>query len=135
MKTTNRRGTISRKGPRSAKGRVIAPPPKSTVEPSGPAGREQSIATIKNAAGVILAVTENRNWIEVFFGGDLMHTQTVNLPSGTIYNIYIEEVPHKTTVYEYPRTMIFFTDPCDLEITQQGDRVIVMGSLPRQGFV
>jgi hypothetical protein len=93
------------------------------------------IATIKNAAGVILAVTENRNWIEVFFEGDLMHTQTVNLPSGTIYNIYIEEIPHKTTVYEYPRTMIFFTGPCDLEITREGDRVIVMGSTPRQDFV
>ena len=40
---------------------------------------EELIATIKNAAGLILAVTENRNWIEVFFEGDLMHTQTVNL--------------------------------------------------------
>ena len=96
---------------------------------------EELIAPIKNAAGLILAVTENRNWIEVFFEGDLMHTQTVNLPSGTIYNIYIEEIPHKTTVYEYPRTMIFFTGPCDLEITREGDRVIVMGSAPRQDFV
>jgi len=42
------------------------------------------IATIKNAAGVILAVTENRHWIEDFFEGDLMHTQNVKLPSGTI---------------------------------------------------
>jgi hypothetical protein len=99
------------------------------------AAGEQLITMIKNAAGVILAVTENRNWIEVFFEGDLMHTQTVNLPSGTIYNIYIEEIPHKTTVYEYPRTMIFFTGPCDLEITREGDRVIVMGSASRQDFV
>ncbi|HEY7221233.1 MAG TPA: hypothetical protein VH985_22870 [Candidatus Binatia bacterium] len=99
------------------------------------AGGEQRIATIKNAAGVILAVTENRNWIEVFFEGDLMHTHTVNFPSGTIYNIYIEEIPHKTTVYEYPRTMIFFTGPCDLEITREGDRVIVSGSPPREDFV
>src|SRR5262245_37840835 len=135
MKDTNRHRTLSRKGSRSVKGKAMASQSRSTVEPSGPASREQSIATIKNAAGVILAVTENRNWIEVFFGGDLMHTQTVNLPSGTIYNIYIEEVPHKTTVYEFPRTMIFFTDPCDLEITRQGDRVIVMGSPPRQDFV
>ena len=100
-----------------------------------PAAGENRIATIKNAAGVILAVTENRNWIEVFFEGDLMHTHTVNLPSGTMYDIYVEEIPHKTTVYEYPRTMIFFTGPCDLEITREGDKVIVMGSAPRQGFV
>ena len=31
---------------------------------------EELIATIKNAAGLILAVTENRNWIEVFLEGD-----------------------------------------------------------------
>ncbi len=52
---------------------------------------EELIATIKNAAGLILAVTENRNWIEVFFEGDLMHTQTVNLPAGRMFDVYIEE--------------------------------------------
>ena len=85
------------------------------------------VATIKNAAGIILAVTENRNWIEVFFEGDTMHTKTVNLPAGTLFNIYIEAIPHKTTVYEHPRTMIFFDGPCDLEITRDGERVIVTG--------
>ena len=85
------------------------------------------VATIKSAAGIILAVTENRNWIEVFFEGDTMHTKTVNLPAGTLFNIYIEEIPHKTTVYEHPRTMIFFDGPCDLEITRDGERVIVTG--------
>ena len=89
---------------------------------------EELVATIKNAAGIILAVTENRNWIEVFFEGDTMHTKTVNLPAGTLFNIYIEEIPHKTTVYEYPRTMIFFDGPCDLEITRDGERVIVTGA-------
>ena len=43
-----------------------------------------------------------------------MHTKTVNLPAGMLFNIYIEEIPHKTTVYEHPRTMIFFDRPCDL---------------------
>jgi hypothetical protein len=52
-------------------------------------------------------VTENHNWIEVFFDGDLMHTRTVNLPVGDLFNIYVEEIPHKTTVYEHPRAMIF----------------------------
>ena len=36
---------------------------------------EELVATIKNAAGIILAITENRNWIEVFFAGDTMHTE------------------------------------------------------------
>jgi hypothetical protein len=89
---------------------------------------EESIATIKSAAGIILAVSENRNWIEVFFEGDLMHTKTVDLPAGAIFDIYVEEIPHKTTVYEHPRTMIFFDGPCDLEIGRDGSRVIVKGS-------
>jgi hypothetical protein len=97
---------------------------------SAPSDGEQTIAKIKNAAGLILAVTENRNWIEVFFEGDLMHTKTVDLPAGLSFNIYIEEIPHKTTVYEHPRTMIFFSGPCDLEITRDGDRVVVSGIAP-----
>jgi hypothetical protein len=88
---------------------------------------EELIAPIKNAAGIILAVTENRNWIEVFFDGDLMHTQTVNLPAGSLFSIYVEEIPHKTTVYEHPRTMIFFTASADLRITRDGEHVIVTG--------
>lgn|GEM_PF-727454 len=84
-------------------------------------------ATIKNAAGIILGVTENRTWIEAFFEGDLMHTKTVDLPAGKMFDIYIEEIPHKTTVYEHPRTMIFFDGPCDLEITLDGNKAIVMG--------
>ena len=95
---------------------------------------DELVATIKNAAGLILAVTENRNWIEVFFEGDLMHTQTVNLPAGRMFDVYIEEVPHKTTVYEHPRTMILFHGRCDLQIIQEGDKVIVTGIAPRQDF-
>ena len=39
-----------------------------------------------------------------------MHTKTVNLRAGSVFDIYIEEMPHKATVYEHPRTMIFFND-------------------------
>jgi hypothetical protein len=95
---------------------------------------EELVETIKNAAGIIFAVTENRNWIEVFFEGDTMHTKTVNLPDGIMFNIYIEEIPHKSTVYEHPRTMIFFDTPCDLEITLDGERVVVTG-LPSAGEI
>jgi len=97
-------------------------------EESGQAGGEEFVATIKSAAGIILGVTENRTWIELFFEGDLMHTKTVNLPSGSMFDIYVENIPHKTTVYEHPRTMIFFDGPCDLEISRDGNKVIVMGS-------
>ena len=89
---------------------------------------EQLIDRINNAAGLILGVSENRTWIELFFEGDLMHTKTVNLPADTLFDIYVEEIPHKTTVYEHPRTMIFFNGPCDLEITRAGNRVIIQGN-------
>lgn len=72
-------------------------------------------------------MTENRNWIEVFFEGDMMHTRTINLPGGRLFDIYIEEIPHKTTVYEHPRTMVLFAEPCDLSITRDGDKVVVTG--------
>ena len=88
------------------------------------------IDRIQNAAGLILGVSENRSWIEVFFEGDLMHTRTVNLPELSIFDIYIEEVPHKATVYEHPRTMVFFTGPCDLWITRDGDRIVISGIQP-----
>ena len=61
-----------------------------------------------------------------------MHTKTVNLPGDVLFNIYIEEIPHKTTVYEHPRTMIFFDGPCDLRVTRDGDKVIVTGVPPEQ---
>ena len=93
---------------------------------------EELIERIRNAAGLILGVSENRSWIEFFFEGDLMHTKTVNLPGGSIFDIYVEEIPHKTTVYEHPRTMIFFTGPCDVEIVRDGNKVIVRGADQKQ---
>jgi hypothetical protein len=91
---------------------------------------EELIERVRNAAGIILGVSENRSWIEILFEGDLMHTRTVNLPAGSIFDIYIEEIPHKTTVYEHPRTMIFFERSCDLEIGRDGSKVIVKGLPP-----
>lgn len=88
---------------------------------------EELIERIRNAAGLILGVSENRSWIEFFFEGDLMHTKTVNLPGDSIFDFYVEEIPHKTTVYEHPRTMVFFTGPCDVEIVRDGNKVIVRG--------
>jgi hypothetical protein len=135
MKPTPRKRAISRQEAKGGKGRTTSSSRSCDGEASGIVDREELIASIENAAGVIIAVTENRNWIEVFFEGDLMHTKTVNLPSGRIFNVYIEEIPHKTTVYEHPRTMIFFNRPCDLRMTRDGDKVIVMGVPPSQDLV
>jgi hypothetical protein len=49
-----------------------------------------------------------------------------------MFDIYVEEIPHKTTVYEHPRRMIFFTGPYDLQIARDGDRVVVTGAAARQ---
>jgi len=48
---------------------------------------ELIIDRIRNAAGLILGVFENRSWIEFFFEGDLMHTQAVNRPETLIVRI------------------------------------------------
>jgi hypothetical protein len=133
--TLTRKRPISRKGANSAKGGTITSHRSSKGEFSGVAGREELICSIQSAAGLILAVTENRAWIEVFFEGDLMHTRTVNLPGDVLFNIYIEDIPHKTTVYEHPRTMIFFDGPCDLRVTRDGDKVIVTGVPAEQNRV
>jgi hypothetical protein len=93
---------------------------------------DEIIDSIKNAAGIILGVSENRSWIELFFEGDLMHTKTVNLPTGSVVDIYVEEIPHKATVYEHPRTMVFFNGPCDVRIARDGNRIIVTGSARSQ---
>ena len=127
MNLTTRKRTVSRKGAKRAKGGALSCGGNSNGESSEPASRAESIATIKSAAGLILAVTENRNWIEVFFEGDMMHTKTINLPAGRMFDIYVEEIPHKTTVYEHPRTMILFDGPCDLAINRDGDKVVISG--------
>src|SRR5499426_4731270 len=89
---------------------------------------DEIIDSVKSAAGIILGVSENRSWIELFFEGDLMHTKTVNLPAGAVFDIYVEEIPHKATVYEHPRTMIFFNGHCDVRIAREGNRIVVNGS-------
>ena len=94
------------------------------------ADADETIASIKEAAGIIIGTSEGRVWIEVFFDGDLMHTKTVNLPAGAGFDVYVEEVPHKATVYEHPRTMVFFSAPCDLDIACEANRVVVTG-IPR----
>lgn len=74
---------------------------------------------------IILGVSENRNWIELLYEGDLAHAKRIELAGAS--QILVEEIPHKTTVYEHPRTIIYFDGPCDVEIRREGDNVIVRG--------
>lgn len=88
---------------------------------------EDLIDRIAGVGGVILGSTENRSWIMIFYEGDLMHTKEVPLPEEPCLDIFVEEIPHKTTLYEHPRTMIYFERPCTLEIVRNGSRIVVRG--------
>jgi hypothetical protein len=94
---------------------------------------EELLDRVKGVGGIILGVSENRNWIELLYEGDLMHTKKIDLPSDTLFDIFVEEIPHKSTVYEYPRTLIYFDGPCDLEILRDGSKIIVRGCPPKEG--
>ena len=59
-----------------------------------------------------------------------MHTKSVDLPADIPFDIFVEEIPHKTTIYVYPRIMIYFAGPCDLEIVRDGNRIVVRGCVP-----
>ncbi|MGH7775027.1 MAG: hypothetical protein ACREQA_22600 [Candidatus Binatia bacterium] len=91
------------------------------------ASEGELIDRVKGVGGIILGVSENRNWIELLYEGDLMHTKKIDLPTDTLLDIFVEEIPHKTTVYEHPRMMIYFDGPCTLEICREGNKVIIKG--------
>jgi hypothetical protein len=59
--------------------------------------------------------------------------KTIDLPLGSIFDTYVEEVPHKATVYEQPRVMIFFEGPCDVEMSREGNKVVMKGVSPDDG--
>ena len=98
-----------------------------------PATGEKILDRVNRVGMVVVGVSENRNWIELLYEGDLAHAKRIELPSGTLFDIFIEEVPHKTTVFEYPRTLVYFDGPCDVEICQEGNKVVVRGCLTEEG--
>jgi hypothetical protein len=89
--------------------------------------REELIERVEGAGGIILGVSENRNWIELLYEGDLMHSKTISLPEGALFDVFVEEIPHKATIYEYPRTLVYFDGPCTVEIVRAGTKLIVRG--------
>ncbi len=88
---------------------------------------EKILDRVKRIGAIILGVSENRNWIELCYDGDLMHTKRIDLPAGAASQIFIEEIPHKSTLFDPPRTMIYFDCACDLEICQEGNQIVVRG--------
>ncbi|OGQ80650.1 MAG: hypothetical protein A3F90_17540 [Deltaproteobacteria bacterium RIFCSPLOWO2_12_FULL_60_19] len=86
---------------------------------------EKILDRVKRVGMIILGVSENRNWIELLYEGDLAHAKRIELPGAS--QILVEEIPHKTTVYEHPRTMIYLDGPCDIEICREGNQIVVRG--------
>lgn len=97
-----------------------------------PLSGESTLARVKGVGGIILGVSENRSWIELLYEGDLMHGKQVELPAG-ILDIFVEEIPHKCTIYEHPRTIIYLEGPSALEIVRDGNRILVRGSSACEG--
>jgi hypothetical protein len=85
------------------------------------------IGRVKRVGAIILGHSENRSWIELCNDGDLMHTKRFELPADPTSQIFVEEIPHKSTIFEPPRTMIYLATPCEIEIVQEGNKVIVRG--------
>lgn len=86
---------------------------------------EKIIGRVKQVGEIILGNSENRSWIELCNDGDLMHTQRFELSDDPTSQIFVEEISHKTTIFEPPRTMIFLAAACEIEIVREGDNFIV----------
>jgi hypothetical protein len=92
---------------------------------------EELLERVNRVGGIVLGVSENRSWIELFYEGDHTHIKSVELPGDIpLFDIFVEEIPHKATVYEHPRTMIHLAGPCDLEIVRDGNKIIIRGCTP-----
>lgn len=91
------------------------------------ANQDELIDRVKRVGGIMFGASEGRNWIELFYEGDLMHSKTVDLPPDRLFEIFVEEIPHKSTIYEHPRTMIYFDRACTLEIYRDGSKIVISG--------
>ncbi len=92
-----------------------------------PANEDKLIGRVKPIGMIVLGMSENRPWIELCYDGDLMHTKRFELPADATSQIFVEEIPHKSTVFDGPRTMIYLDGGCEIEIVQEGNNFIVRG--------
>jgi hypothetical protein len=88
---------------------------------------EQLIGRVKPIGMIVLGMSENRPWIELCYDGDLMHTKRFELAADASSQIFVEEIPHRSTVFDGPRTMIYLDGGCEIEIVQAENNFIVRG--------
>ena len=86
------------------------------------------LGRVKRAGVIILGVSGNRPWIEVCYEGDLMHTERFELPASAA-QVFVEELPQKTILFEPPRTMIYLDGAHNIEIRREGENVVVRGTM------
>ena len=94
---------------------------------SATAAKDDVIGRVKRAGVIILGVSGNRPWIEVCYEGDLMHTERFELPASAA-QVFVEELPQKTILFEPPRTMIYLDGAHNIEIRREGENVVVRGT-------
>jgi hypothetical protein len=107
----------------------VPPKRKATRAQASPSADENLVGRVKRAGVIILGVSSNRPWIEVCYEGDLMHTEKFPLPAGAA-QIFVEELPQKTILFEPPRTMIYLDGPHHIEIRREGETIVVRGKRP-----
>lgn len=61
-------------------------------------GENERLDRANRVGMIILGVSENRNWIELLYEGDLARAKRIELPAGALLTVFVEEIPHKTTV-------------------------------------
>jgi hypothetical protein len=86
------------------------------------------LGRVKRAGVIILGFSANRPWIEVCYEGDLMHTERFELPA--VAQVFVEELPQKTILFEPPRTMIYLDGPHNIEICREGEMFVIRGNKP-----
>ncbi len=94
---------------------------------SEPLEGEKLIGRVKPIGLIVLGTTDNRPWVELCYDGDLMHTKRFELNAGPAAQIFVEEIAHRSTVFDGPRTMIYLDGGAEIEIVQDGSNFVVRG--------
>lgn len=94
---------------------------------SATAANDNLLGRVKRAGVIILGVSGSRPWIEVCYEGDLMHTERFELPASAA-QVFVEELPQTTILFEPPRTMIYLDGAHNIEIRREGENVVVRGT-------
>ncbi len=54
---------------------------------------EELIERVSRVGGIVLGVSDNRSWVEIFYEGDHTHIKSVELPGDIpLFDIFVEEI-------------------------------------------